>query len=101
MNFVREIFDEEVGAGGVAPTPVEGEAEQKDIEPVDEKRDPIVNELGEQRGGEGREADGAEEGDVNPGKIAVGARELVELGLLADPEDAVGHDAHEKNENAG
>ena len=43
----------------------------------------------------------AEEGDVNPGEVAVGAGEVVELGLLADPEDAVGHDAHQKDEQAG
>ena len=45
--------------------------------------------------------DGAEEGDVNPGEIAVGAGEVVELGLLADPEDADGHDAHQKDERRG
>ncbi len=37
---------------------------------------------------------------MDPGEIAVGAGEVVELGLLADPEDAVGHDAHEEDEQA-
>ncbi len=37
---------------------------------------------------------------MDPGEIAVGAGEVVELSLLADPEDAVGHDAHEEDEQA-
>ena len=37
---------------------------------------------------------------MNPGEIAVGAGEVVELGLLADPENAVGHDAHQENDEA-
>lgn len=37
---------------------------------------------------------------MNPGEIAVGAGEVVELSLLADPEDAVGHDTHEKDDEA-
>lgn len=37
---------------------------------------------------------------MNPGEIAVGAGEVVELGLLANPEDAVGHNAHEEDEQA-
>jgi len=37
---------------------------------------------------------------VDPGEIAVGAGEVVELGLLADPENAVGHDAHEEDDEA-
>ena len=37
---------------------------------------------------------------MDPGEIAVGAGEVVELGLLADPEDAVGHDAHEEDDEA-
>jgi hypothetical protein len=89
-----------VVAGGVAPAPVESEAEEDDVAPIDEKRGAVVDEFGEERSGKGRERNGAEERDVNPGEIAVGAGEVVELGLLADPEDAVGHDAHQENEQA-
>jgi hypothetical protein len=98
MNSFREVFGEEVGAGGVAPAPVEGRAEKDDVEPVDEKRGAVVDESSEQRRGERGERDGAEEGDVNPGEIAVGAGELVELRLLTDPEDTVGHYTHQKND---
>lgn len=35
---------------------------------------------------------------MNPDEIAVGAGELVELRLLANPEDAQGHDTHQKND---
>jgi len=100
MNCVGEIIGEQMGAGGVAPAPVQGQAEEHDIEPVDEQGDAIVDELGEQRSGKRCERDSAEEGDVNPGEIAVGAGEVIELRLLADPEDAVGHDAHQKDDEA-
>ncbi len=100
VDFRRKVVGEKVGAGGVAPAPIKGESEEKDVAPVDEERGAVVDELGEQRCGERRETDGAEEADVDPGEIAVGAGEVVELGLLADPEDAVGHDAHEKDDYA-
>ncbi len=98
MDFRREIVYEEVGASGVAPAPVKHEAEEEDIAPVDQERGAIVDEFGEQGCGERRERDGTEEGDVDPGEVAVGAGEIVELSLLAHPEDAVGHDAHEKDD---
>ena len=37
---------------------------------------------------------------MDPDEIAVGAGEVVELSLLPDPENAVGHDAHEKDDEA-
>jgi len=49
----------------------------------------------------GGQRDGAEKGNVNPGEIAVGAGELIELRLLADPEDANGHYAHQKEKQPG
>ena len=100
MDFGRKIVYEEMGAGGVGPAPVKYEAEEEDVAPVDQERGAIVDEFGEQGCGERRERDGAKEGDVDPGQIAVGAGEIVELGLLADPEDAVGHDAHHENDEA-
>ena len=100
MDFWRDFVGEKVGAGGVAPAPVERQAKEEDVAPVDQERGAVVDEFGEQGCGEGRERDGAEEGDVDPGEIAVGASEIVELGLLADPENAVGHDAHQEDDEA-
>ena len=37
---------------------------------------------------------------MNPGEIAIGAREVVELRLLADPENTEGHHAHQKDKQA-
>ena len=37
---------------------------------------------------------------MDPGEVAVGAGEVVELSLLSDPEDAEGHDAHQEDEQA-
>jgi len=100
MNFAREVVDEEMGAGGVVPAPVEHESEDEDVAPIDEERGAVADEFGQKRCGKRREADSAEKTDVNPCQIAVGAGKVVELGLLADPEDAVGHDAHEEDEQA-
>jgi hypothetical protein len=100
VDFRRGVVGEEVVTRGVAPAPVEGESEEEDVAPIDEKRGAVVDELGQQGRGEGRERDGAEECDVNPGEVAVGAGEVVELGLLADSEDAVGHDAHQEYDEA-
>src|ERR1700756_3056214 len=97
MNLCRSVIGNQVRASGVAPTPKEGGAEQQYVEPVDQKLNAVVDELGEQRGGKRRERDGAEKSDMNPGEIAVGAIEVVELGLLADPEDTKRHHAHQKN----
>lgn len=37
---------------------------------------------------------------MNPGEIAVGTGKVVELGLLADSEDAKGHHAHQEDQQA-
>lgn len=100
MDFGWEIVGEEMGASGVAPAPVEEESEDEDVAPIDEEGGTVVDEFGEKGCREWSERNGAEEGDVNPGEIAVGASEIVYLSLLADPEDAVGHDAHEKDDEA-
>jgi hypothetical protein len=89
VDLRRKVVDEEMGAGGVAPAPVEDEAEEEDVAPVDQECGAIVDEFGEEGCGEWRERDGAEEGDVNPGEIAIGAGEIVELSLLANPENSV------------
>jgi hypothetical protein len=70
----------------MAPAPVEGRARQQNIEPVDQQRNRIVDELSQQLGLEWGERNGAQEGDVNPGEIAVGTGKLIELSLLPDPE---------------
>jgi hypothetical protein len=94
MNLQGDVFGEKMRVRGVAPTPVQDRAEQQDVDPVGEKRNTVVDELGEQRGRERSERDGAEEGDMNPREVAIGAGELIELRLLANPEDAIGHYAH-------
>ena len=46
MDFWRDVVGEEVVASGVAPAPVEGEAEEEDVAPVDEQCGAVVDELG-------------------------------------------------------
>ena len=59
-----------------------------------------MNELGQQSSRKWGDGHATEEGDVDPDKIAVGAGKVIELSLLPDPEDSVGHDAHEENNEA-
>src|SRR3984893_18553536 len=100
MNIRRRILGKKPRASGVAPTPEQGKAEQEDIEPVNQERDAEVDVFREQCGRKRCQRDGAEECNVNPREVAVGACELIELRLLADPEDAVGHHAHQEDKNA-
>jgi hypothetical protein len=58
-----------------------------------------VNVVSQQPGGEWDQTDGAQEPDVNPREIAIGAAEVIKLGLPADPEDAEGQDAHQKKDD--
>jgi hypothetical protein len=48
MNFPGNILDQQSVPPRVAPTPVKRGSEQQDIEPVDQKRDSIADEFGEQ-----------------------------------------------------
>jgi hypothetical protein len=100
VNFARQAVDEEIRARGVAPTPIKHESEYEDVAPIDEERGAVADEFCQKRCRKRSEADGAEKTDVNPGQIAVGAGKVVKLGLLADPEDAVSHDAHQEDEQA-
>src|SRR5262252_1379024 len=84
--------------GRVMPAPEQSYSEQQNIEPVHQQCHPIVNELRQQRSRERDETDGTEKCNMNPGKIAVGTGEVIELGLLADPEDAESHHAHEEDQ---
>jgi hypothetical protein len=98
MNLVWDILRQQAGASGVAPAPVKCYAQQNDIEPIDQKRNPITDEFGKQRRRKWDETHGTEERDMNPGEIPVRAGEVIELRLLADPEDAESHHAHQKNQ---
>jgi len=59
-----------------------------------------VNELGQQRSRKWGGGHTAQERNVDPDKIAVRAGEVVELSLLPNPENAISHNAHEKNNEA-
>lgn len=100
VNLRGNVVGEKTIARRVAPAPEKCHAEQQNIEPINQQGRAIVNVFGEQRRGEGNQADDAEEGNVNPGEVAIGTGEMVELGLLADPEDAKGHNTHQKDQQA-
>lgn len=100
VDVAGDVGFEELIFESAGPTEVEGEAEQKNVEPVDKEGGAVGGELGEQCSREGNQRDDAEEGDVDPGEAAVGAFEMVELRLLSDPEDAEGEDAHGEHQQA-
>jgi hypothetical protein len=81
-----------------APAPVERHAEQENVEPNNQQHNPIVDELSQRRRKKRDPRNGAEEREVNPGKIPAGARAMIELDLLAEPADAECHQAHAKDQ---
>ena len=54
----------------------------------------VGDELGQQARGERHQRDGEEKAEMNPGEVARAFADVVELGLLAGPEDAQGEKAH-------
>ena len=89
VNFGGNIVVEQASANRVTPAPIQGNAEQQNVAPVDQKRGAVVDVFGQECGRKRRERNRAQERNVDPGQIAIGAGEVVELSLLADPEDAV------------
>ena len=62
-------------------------AEPENVEPINQQHNPIVDELSQRRRRKRDQANGAEEREVNAGKVPAGAREMIELDWLADPAD--------------
>ena len=60
-----------------------------------------IDELREQRRRVGHERHGEQEGEADPGEVAVATREVAELRLLAVPEDAEDGKAHEVGQRRG
>ena len=100
-HFLGRVGLDEVGVGGVCPAPIEHGAGGEDVEPVDAERCAVGDELGQQARGERHEGDGEEEAEVDPGEVAGAVADVVELGLLAGPEDAQGEEAHEVGDPLG
>ena len=85
---------DEAGAGGVGPTEIEHDAGDEDVEPVEAEGEAVSDELRQQARGERHEGDGEEKAEVDPGEVAGALADVIELGLLAGPEDAEGEKAH-------
>jgi hypothetical protein len=64
MNLCRDVLGKQARAGRVAPTPIKSDAEQQDVEPVDQERSAEVNELGQRDGRKRGQRDGAEKGKM-------------------------------------
>jgi len=93
-DFGGDVVLDQVVSDGADPAEVEGGSQKEDVEPVSKEGQALAEILGEEGCGKGGEGDGEQESKVNPGKAAVGTGEMVELGLLADPKDAKGEEAH-------
>jgi len=84
----------------IGPTCGDHDSEQDDIGPVEQQRCPICDVFAEHRGGERHDGGDRQEQKSDPGQVAVAARQMVELGLLPDPEDAEGGDAEQPDQEA-
>ena len=85
---------------GITPGAVENDSEEEHIAPINQKRRAVFDEFGEQRGREGHDRNRREKPDVQPRKITGRARELIQLRLLSDPEDAKCQKAHRVHDKA-
>ena len=75
MGFRHKIIRTRLVFGPAAPVAVERQAEQENVEPINQQHNPIVDELSQHRRKKRDQADGREEREVNPGKVSAGARE--------------------------
>src|SRR5438094_630298 len=89
------VFAQQTAPAGVCQRGIEKEAEEHDVGPVREKRQPETDELGQQRRREGHQCDRREKAELDPGQIAVGFGEVVQLRLLSVPEDAQREEAQQ------
>src|SRR5438105_12538126 len=90
----------------IDPGYVHDHAEKKDVRPVRDEGKAEGDELRKKRSGEGHQRDSREEREVQPGEIAIGGGEVVDLDLLCVPEDPegqktqqVGHQARTEREH--
>src|SRR5947208_719632 len=80
---------------GIDPGDVHDHAEKKDVRPVRHEGEAEGDELREKRRREGHQRDSREKREVEPGEIAIGGGEVVDLNLLGVPEDPEGQKAQE------
>ena len=67
MGFCHKIIRTWLVFAPAVPAPVERQAEQENVEPINQQHNPIGDELSWQRGRKQDRANGAEEREVNPG----------------------------------
>jgi len=90
----RNVILYEASSDGIAPGGIEYGPEKQHIDPVNEKRQTVPDELRQQHSRERGDRNCEQECDVYPGEVPVAAGEVVELCLLADPKDAERQEAH-------
>jgi hypothetical protein len=88
----------------IAPGEEERDGEYDYVQTVDQERGAELDELREQHGGERQDRDQGQKTNMNPGKVAIGTRQVVQLRLLgnpADPERQKAHRVHDKSRRKG
>ena len=80
---------------GADPAPVERESGKKYVEPVDHQSRAVRDEFSQHGGGKRHDGDGGQKQDMHPGKAALRALQIIQLRLLADPENAEREKTHQ------
>jgi hypothetical protein len=93
--LVRHLLFQETCPPRIAPTGEEGDPKQEQIEPVHYQGNTIRDECSQEPRRERHKRNGQQEGQMDPGEVAIASCEMVELCLLADPENAEGEKAHD------
>src|SRR5947208_1185853 len=93
--LVQDIVGFRIDPGDVHEHP-----EKEDVRPVRQEGEAESDELREKRRREGHQRDGREEREMEPGEIAIGGGEVVDLHLLGVPEDPEGQEAQQISHKA-
>ncbi len=84
----RRVIANELRPLGINPNEIDGHAEQDDVGPINKKSGAVGEKVGKEAGRKWQDRDYRQKHQVQPSQVAVRARELAELCLLSDPEDA-------------
>jgi len=84
----RSILSDEARPARVTPAREQQKAEQQDVGTINRERRPVADELGHQPGRKRHHRHREHKREMDPRGIAIGAGEVIELRLLADPKDA-------------
>src|SRR5580704_2757880 len=97
-NFRRSIALNECSMRRAAPAEIQKRAKKQYVGPIGDQSRAVRDEFRQEPRRERHESNQKKKRQVNPGEVALGALEVVELRLLAHPKNAKSQKAHQINQ---